>query len=79
MKCEHPDHNDHETCEDRAVSCHKDCVCCQGIKTDFGPNGPQPGTAAYTAFIMAQLYPPEENDLPDDYWDDFKEELKDGL
>ena len=40
-----------------------------GIKTDFGPNGPQPGTAAYTAFIMAQLFPPDENDLPDDYWD----------
>ena len=43
---------------------------------DFGPNGPQPGTAAYTAFVMAKLFPPDENDLPDDYWDDFKEELK---
>lgn len=44
------------------------------IKTDFGPNGPQPGTVAYTAFLMAQLMPPAENDLPDDYWDQWKEE-----
>ena len=44
------------------------------IRTDFGPNGPQPGTAAYTAFIMAQLYPDE----PDGFWDDFKEDLKEG-
>jgi hypothetical protein len=28
MKCEHPDHNDNETCEDRAVACHQDCTCC---------------------------------------------------
>ena len=28
MKCLHPDHNDNETCEDRAVACHKDCDCC---------------------------------------------------
>jgi hypothetical protein len=28
VKCEHPDHNEKETCEDRAVSCHKDCACC---------------------------------------------------
>jgi hypothetical protein len=27
-KCTHPDHNEHETCEDRAVGCHKDCECC---------------------------------------------------
>ncbi len=44
--------------------------------TDFGSNGPRPGTAAYTAFLMAQLFPPEESDLPDDYWDNFKEALK---
>jgi hypothetical protein len=35
-------------------------------------DGPLPGTAAYTAFFMAQLYPNE----PDGFWDDFKEELK---
>jgi hypothetical protein len=28
MKCEHPDHNENETCEDRAVACHKHCTCC---------------------------------------------------
>lgn len=30
MNCKHPDHNDKETCEDRAVGCHKDCICCMG-------------------------------------------------
>ncbi len=30
MTCTHPDHNDHETCEDRAVGCSKDCFCCMG-------------------------------------------------
>lgn len=45
---------------------------------DFGPDGPQPGTAAYTAWVMHALFPPEENGLPDDYWDDFKEDLKEG-
>jgi len=29
-KCTHPDHSDKETCADRAVSCHKDCHCCNG-------------------------------------------------
>ena len=28
--CDHPDHNDHETCEDRAVGCSKHCACCMG-------------------------------------------------
>lgn len=28
MNCTHPDHNENETCEDRAVGCHKDCQCC---------------------------------------------------
>lgn len=28
MKCEHPDHEDDVSCEDRAVACHKDCACC---------------------------------------------------
>ena len=28
--CTHPDHNDHETCEDRACACSKDCRCCNG-------------------------------------------------
>lgn len=28
IECTHPDHNHNETCEDRAVSCHKDCICC---------------------------------------------------
>lgn len=27
MNCTHPDHNDKETCGDRAVSCHTDCHC----------------------------------------------------
>lgn len=125
MKCQHPDHNDNETCEDRTISCHKDCTCCTGkpcehkhvtktsghgtdpewvavcidcgaplgkkydeyyalpekpIKTDFGPNGPQPGTAAYTAFLMAQLYPTNEEDgIYDGFWDDWKEEMKGNL
>ena len=28
--CNHPDHNNSETCEDRAVSCSADCACCNG-------------------------------------------------
>ena len=28
--CTHPDHNDSETCEDRAVGCDKNCTCCMG-------------------------------------------------
>ncbi len=42
------------------------------IKTDFGPDGPQPGTYAYTAFLMAQLYPEED-------WDAWKDEMKDRM
>lgn len=46
------------------------------LKTDFGPTGPQPGTAAYTAFVMAQIFPTnEEEGIYDGFWDDFKEEL----
>lgn len=29
--CTHPDHTDGETCEDRTISCHKNCICCKGI------------------------------------------------
>lgn len=29
MNCTHPDHNEQETCADRAVSCHADCHCCR--------------------------------------------------
>jgi hypothetical protein len=62
------------------ISCYaQDVTLLPEIKTDFGENGPQPGTAAYTAFIMAQLYPPGADGLPDDYWDTFKEELKGGM
>ncbi len=43
------------------------------LKVDFGPDGPQPGTVAYTAFIMAQLCPQEDPD----FWDDWKDEMKD--
>jgi hypothetical protein len=49
------------------------------LKTDFGPNGPHPGTVAYTAFMMAQLCPPEEIGQPDDFWDDWKEDMKERL
>lgn len=28
--CTHPDHNDKENCEDRAVGCSKHCTCCLG-------------------------------------------------
>lgn len=28
MKCTHPDHQEGTSCEDRAVSCDKDCMCC---------------------------------------------------
>ena len=27
-KCTHPDHNDNETCKDRAVACNANCRCC---------------------------------------------------
>lgn len=30
INCTHPDHSPDQTCEDRAVSCSKDCVCCMG-------------------------------------------------
>ncbi len=33
--CTHPDHNDQKTCEDRAVGCSSNCVCCLG-PTLFG-------------------------------------------
>ena len=50
------------------------------INTDFGPNGPQPGTAAYTSFIMAQLFPTNEEDgLYDGFWDDWKDRMKDEM
>lgn len=50
-----------------------------GIKTDFGPNGPQPGTVAYSAFILAKLFPPnEEEGIDPDFWDRWKDEMKDG-
>jgi len=32
MNCEHPDHVDGVSCEDRAVGCHKDCECCMGCR-----------------------------------------------
>jgi len=28
MKCQHPDHVDGQSCEDRAVACHQGCECC---------------------------------------------------
>lgn len=30
MKCQHPNHEDGISCENYAVSCHKDCGCCNG-------------------------------------------------
>lgn len=47
MKCTHPDHNDKESCKERAVGCHKDCKCCMekihmyssdGRHTEYGSN-----------------------------------------
>jgi hypothetical protein len=48
------------------------------LKTDFGPDGPQPGTLAYTAFLMAQLDPGGDTGDPD-FWDDWKDDMKEGL
>jgi hypothetical protein len=31
MNCTHPDHNDRESCEDRAVACSRDCECCNTL------------------------------------------------
>jgi len=43
MNCTHPDHNEHETCEDRAVGCSKDCICCMGDpNADPVPEPPLP-------------------------------------
>ena len=42
-------------------------------------NLPPIGTAAYTAFMMAKLFPPEEEGLPHDFWDQWKEEMKEGM
>ena len=28
QQCTHPDHQEGQSCEDHAVSCHKDCECC---------------------------------------------------
>lgn len=30
VSCDHPDHNDTETCEDRAIGCSSYCKCCMG-------------------------------------------------
>ena len=38
--CTHPDHNDQETCGDRAVGCSKHCVCCMGQIAVSGPSSP---------------------------------------
>lgn len=29
VACNHPDHVEGQSCEDRAVACHPDCVCCR--------------------------------------------------
>ena len=29
-KCTHPDHNENETCIERAVGCNPYCICCMG-------------------------------------------------
>jgi hypothetical protein len=46
MICDHPDHNDQETCEDRAVGCSSDCPCCIPTWTDdtyrYWSNVPNP-------------------------------------
>lgn len=30
VNCDHPDHNESETCWDRGVGCSKYCKCCMG-------------------------------------------------
>lgn len=82
MKCEHR----HVTktgsgCTEPAwMATCRDCGAPLGQKDGeyylLPEHGPQPGTYAYTAFIMAQLEPPSENDLPDDFWDNWKENMK---
>ena len=48
------------------------------LKTDFGPDGPQPGSVAYTAFLMSQMFPTnEEEGIYDGFWDDWKDQMKD--
>ena len=49
------------------------------VKTDFGPNGPKPGTYAYTAMLMHQLCPPDEIGESPDFWDTWKDEMKDAM
>jgi hypothetical protein len=46
------------------------------LVTDFGPDGPQPGTAAYSAFILAQMFPENDDDIPEGFWDDWKDQVK---
>jgi len=41
-------------------------------------NVPPPGTWASVAFLMAQTCPPEEEGLDPDFWDRWKDEMKDG-
>ncbi len=45
---------------------------------DQPPPEPEIPLAAAVARLMASIYPPDENDLPPDFWDDFKENLKNG-
>lgn len=42
------------------------------------PDGPMPGTWAYTARMMAELFPADEEDgYPPVDWDDWKDQMKD--
>ena len=68
MKCEHPDHQDGMSCEDRAVACNKDCTCCLPVQKVN--NEPPPGSWAAVARMMAQ-----DDDSGFD-WDAWKDEMK---
>lgn len=48
-RCEHPDHNDSESCLDRAVGCSKHCFCCMGEMAIPAPNAEMPTLRAGTA------------------------------
>lgn len=69
MKCEHPDHVDGQSCEDRAVGCSKDCECCCPPAKRL-PTEPPPGSWAAVARMMAQ-----DDDSGFD-WDAWKDEMK---
>lgn len=65
MKCSHPDHNEQENCEDRAIGCSKHCVCCMGESAIPTPVAVEDKWNE-AAFEMAQFVHAECKDVPHD-------------